>query len=279
MTDNKKTTCPNCKQKFDKSFNYCPYCGQKNSDVNIKLRHFLSEFFSANFNFDSKIFKTLKLLILRPGELSTAFLHGKRVSYITPVRLYLFVSFIYFFIISILPQENIITVDNPGSTVIGVKIDTPNDTLKLAPAEKKFLYNIEMLKTQEGTSEFWQIFRKNLSLGMFFFIPLTAWFLYILFRKKHPHYIPHLIFTIHFQTLVFLIFAVTAILRLFINSNWLIFAEASALTVLLFYWLKAFYKEKTWKILWKMSVFLTAWSGILIFFVIIIVFISIFLYN
>ncbi|RUA23983.1 MAG: hypothetical protein DSY76_08570, partial [Bacteroidetes bacterium] len=63
MEENKKHICPNCDKEFDKDFAYCPHCGQKNSKQRIGLRDFISDYLSANFNFDSKILLTLKLLL------------------------------------------------------------------------------------------------------------------------------------------------------------------------------------------------------------------------
>ena len=52
------------------------------------------------FHLDSKIFRTLGVLVFQPGKLTTAYLEGKRQRYVSPVRLYLVLFAIALFIYS-----------------------------------------------------------------------------------------------------------------------------------------------------------------------------------
>ncbi|WP_167856448.1 DUF3667 domain-containing protein [Hymenobacter metallicola] len=61
----------------------------------------MEEFLEGIFHFDSKVFRTAKLLLLRPGELTKQFLQGHRMPYVPPIRLYVFISFVFFFLLSI----------------------------------------------------------------------------------------------------------------------------------------------------------------------------------
>src|SRR5262252_4987894 len=45
---------------------------------------------------DGKIIQTVKLLVTKPGRLTTEFLAGRRARFISPVRLYLTCSLIFF---------------------------------------------------------------------------------------------------------------------------------------------------------------------------------------
>ena len=45
---------------------------------------------------DSKIFRTVKLLLLKPGFLTREYFEGRRVRYVSPLRLYLVFSVINF---------------------------------------------------------------------------------------------------------------------------------------------------------------------------------------
>jgi eukaryotic-like serine/threonine-protein kinase len=45
---------------------------------------------------DSKIFRTVKLLLLKPGFLTREYFEGRRVRYVSPIRLYLVFSVLYF---------------------------------------------------------------------------------------------------------------------------------------------------------------------------------------
>lgn len=64
--ESKHITCSNCKNSFESSYDYCPYCGQKNHKMNLHFKYFISEVISGMFNLDSKIFRTLSLLVLHP---------------------------------------------------------------------------------------------------------------------------------------------------------------------------------------------------------------------
>ena len=87
-SDNTKI-CPNCEKEFDSVFEYCPHCGQRNKKLELGFKHFLHDFIDSAFNLDSKIFLTLKLLILHPGKIVKLYLSGKRTMVLPPVRLYL----------------------------------------------------------------------------------------------------------------------------------------------------------------------------------------------
>jgi hypothetical protein len=105
MTGQDLTQCPNCENSFDKSFEYCPHCGQRNKELNLSFRYFVVDFISSSLNLDSKIFTTLRVLIFSPGKIATAFLSGKRTMYIPPVRLYLIVSLVYFTLLSLIDAD------------------------------------------------------------------------------------------------------------------------------------------------------------------------------
>ncbi|WP_165699459.1 DUF3667 domain-containing protein [Hymenobacter jejuensis] len=53
------------------------------------------------FHFDGKVFRTLRLLLFAPGSLTLRFWQGKRVAYVPPVRLYVFISFLFFLLLSL----------------------------------------------------------------------------------------------------------------------------------------------------------------------------------
>ncbi len=51
-------------------------------------------------NWDSKFFRTLGLLVIRPWKLTNQFLAGHRVRYVHPLRLYLLASILFFFAVN-----------------------------------------------------------------------------------------------------------------------------------------------------------------------------------
>lgn len=114
MALKKSKNCLNCGKKIG-NCNYCPNCGQANTHKRVSTKQIVHDFFGDYFTFDSKFFHSLFPLICKPGNLTREYTAGRRVSYILPLRLYLFTTFIFFFILSIntkLDQKHFSSSDN-----------------------------------------------------------------------------------------------------------------------------------------------------------------------
>lgn len=98
----KDKTCLNCSAVVDQR--YCPHCGQENSDTRKTFHHLFIHFFEDLTHYENAFWKTIKNLLLRPASLTKEYLSGKRLSYLAPVRLYIFISFVTFFLIAIIPD-------------------------------------------------------------------------------------------------------------------------------------------------------------------------------
>jgi hypothetical protein len=69
--------------------------------VNGLVRHFssiLGDFLDSVLNIDARIFRTLGPLFTRPAYLSLEYFAGRRVRYVSPVRLFVFLSLVTFFV-------------------------------------------------------------------------------------------------------------------------------------------------------------------------------------
>ncbi|MDQ2719496.1 MAG: DUF3667 domain-containing protein [Bacteroidota bacterium] len=77
---------------------YCHNCGQENVEPKESVWQLVSHFFEDITHFDGKFFSTLKDLLFKPGFLSKEYMNGRRMSYLNPIRMYLFTSFIFFLI-------------------------------------------------------------------------------------------------------------------------------------------------------------------------------------
>ncbi|HSZ87660.1 MAG TPA: DUF3667 domain-containing protein [Puia sp.] len=75
---------------------FCSHCGQANTEPKESFFHLVADFFSDITHYDSKVFVTLKDLIFKPGFLTKEYNAGRRVTYLNPVRLYVFISAVFF---------------------------------------------------------------------------------------------------------------------------------------------------------------------------------------
>jgi hypothetical protein len=90
----KEKNCLNCGHHVEKHF--CPECGQENIEVREDALHMVMHAVADYFHFEHKFFATLNPLLLKPGKLTTEYVAGKRVKFIHPIRLYIFVSIVFF---------------------------------------------------------------------------------------------------------------------------------------------------------------------------------------
>ncbi len=89
-------TCLNCGAEI--TGRYCSACGQENIEPKQTVWHLINHFFSDITHFDGKFFVTVKDLFAKPGFLSKEYMIGRRVSYLDPIRMYIFTSAIFFLI-------------------------------------------------------------------------------------------------------------------------------------------------------------------------------------
>lgn len=85
--------CLNCGAELSGEF--CHACGQQAGNHNPTIGEFVFEYLANAFMWDSRFLKTLWFLIRRPGYLTTEFLQGKVISYVHPLKLNMFMLFIF----------------------------------------------------------------------------------------------------------------------------------------------------------------------------------------
>lgn len=86
--------CENCHSPVEGPF--CAQCGQ---EVESTLKYFwtvLLHVLDDIFSFDSRANRTLFPLLFKPGFLTNQYFAGHRVHYVPPIRLYLFISIVFF---------------------------------------------------------------------------------------------------------------------------------------------------------------------------------------
>jgi len=99
-----RVTCKNCEKNFNDNYKFCPHCGQK-SDDKLTLGILFYNTISNYFSFDARFFKSYIPLMFKPGYLPNKFIEGKRLLYLHPAQMYLFISVVFFFLFSFITRE------------------------------------------------------------------------------------------------------------------------------------------------------------------------------
>ncbi|WP_286269619.1 DUF3667 domain-containing protein [Thalassotalea hakodatensis] len=86
--------CDNCHAPINGP--YCSQCGQEAESTLTYFWTVILHILDDIFSFDSRANRTLLPLLFRPGFLTNQYFAGHRVHYIPPLRLYLFISIIFF---------------------------------------------------------------------------------------------------------------------------------------------------------------------------------------
>lgn len=88
-----ETRCLNCGAELEGP--YCHQCGQ-HAHVHRTLSAFFHDFAHGVLHFEGKIWRTLPLLVWKPGELTRRYIDGQRASFVSPIALFLFCVFLTF---------------------------------------------------------------------------------------------------------------------------------------------------------------------------------------
>ena len=160
-------TCPNCAAPVHGPF--CYACGQSEKGMIRHLSEVMSEFADIVFNVDSRIFRSLWDLYIRPGYLTCEYLAGRRARYVTPFRLFFFLSIIAFFsmqmVIPDIEPNNIKlglsygiddaqTADDVASAVNAVVDDlTKKKQIDGIPAEERAQIDEKIAETRKSGAE------------------------------------------------------------------------------------------------------------------------------
>lgn len=139
----KDKTCLNCRHVVDQRF--CPNCGQENTDTRKTFHHLFIHFFEDLTHYENAFWKTIRNLLLKPASLTKEYLSGKRLSYLAPVRLYIFISFVTFFLMAVFPsdKDDLVRMDQTKTVTKtdknGKKVDSlvSKENIKLSEFIKK----------------------------------------------------------------------------------------------------------------------------------------------
>jgi hypothetical protein len=215
--------CLNCDAPM--SGRFCAECGQAASDPDPTLRELLRELAAELFLWDGKLLATFRLLVAKPGELTREYLAGRRVRYISPLKLYLTCSVVFFLLRSIVPAPTmVVRTGGVVKTQLGgivLQEQQEGDVVKsMDRLAQSRTSRVRQLAGQRAGNAlrhkqaFAAVLRENIPRMMFVLVPLFAALVALAFRGRRMHYPKHLTFALHAHAFLFLALIPTLVPRI-----------------------------------------------------------------
>ena len=197
-----QTHCSNCGEELKGMFCHC--CGQYATEANESLPRFIKHYLDTNFSYDGRLWITLKYLLIRPGFLPHEYTKGRITSYMHPFKLYMFTSFVFFFLFfSFTLDKELVTELNSNTNNLTINL---NDTNAQTTGKTTRITDL---------SKFFNIasghFKTYSPMAMFFLMPVFALILMLIYRQKRYSYVHHLIFSINIYTVLLILFSIAII--------------------------------------------------------------------
>ena len=190
--------CKNCNSELLGI--YCSECGQKNTEL-LSVKAIVKELTDNVFSFDSRFFITLKYLIIKPGFLTKEYWAGRRTTYLPPLRMYLVLSVLSFFLHSFM-DEGISFMEAPNQNSNSGTFAFNTDGV---PQIFHFIVDnlnkgIKVTDERQLSKDFWGDYMPS---AMFILMPFLGLLLLLVYKKKKLFYSYHLITVLHFHCFVF----------------------------------------------------------------------------
>ena len=120
-----ENACLNCATPLNGS--HCHSCGQK-AHAHRSLKAIGHDLVHGVLHLDGKLWRTLPLLVTKPGELTRRYIEGERVKFVSPMAMFLFSVFLMF---AVFQLTGITTPTSVGSSDAAVvEIDNARDEVR-----------------------------------------------------------------------------------------------------------------------------------------------------
>lgn len=211
--------CPNCGS--DQVARYCAQCGQKGGSLQTPIGEVVREALDELFTFDSRIWRTLIALYRHPGSLTVHYREGRRARFVTPLRLYLFASFLAFLFLATVAPDLIFQSSAEAPQVMRDALEREGldgDDFYIMIA-RRFVWRVPedgiFGRTIRGVAgrdiedpeRVQALVMGRLAWTVFGFVPVFAVLLRLLYGRRELYFVPHFVFALHFHTLAFLLIA------------------------------------------------------------------------
>jgi hypothetical protein len=220
--------CLNCGEPLAlptprKAARYCPACGQETNIKPPTLMEFVQQFGGAYLATEGALWRSLKLLLLKPGALTREYLEGRRRRYVLPLRLYLTVSVLVLLLLRLTAHISIQAPD-------GVRMDAPptrNAVISIGVGKagmKDGVFFCEGLPAWlcqrvqrrldvkpeafvDMIRDMSERFVANIGASLFVLLPVFALGMKLVYLNRRLRYTEHLVFALHAHAFWFLALA------------------------------------------------------------------------
>jgi hypothetical protein len=268
--------CSNCSYVFAGIRNFCPRCGQKNKRLTAPLKYLLEEVLESTLHLDSKSFRTVSSLLTKPGHLSVEFISGRRANYVAPIRIYVFLSFVFFLLFGLLtsrpnedaderqtsPKEGLglsFTIKQINSReLVGLSKEQVDALMakKGVPATRGYRFVFHQMhkvaNRSASAAEFSHLLIKNISYMMFILMPVFGAWIYVFNWRKQKYFIESLVTSVHFHSYLFLMLTILMLISALIKNELPLLAMPVAGAVYLYLMFRRVFQQSVWLILLKM---------------------------
>jgi hypothetical protein len=156
----------------------------------------VGEAWEAVTNLEGRVLQSIGLLFFFPGFLTREYVEGRRVRWVSPMRLYLVISVAYFAVVSATGSSGNFDVQITGDTEVETQAEL---------ARRGFASEEELDRTAEAAVGTW------IPRAMFLLLPLFAGLVAFARRPSRRTYPQHLIFALHVHAAWFWGFALAAV--------------------------------------------------------------------
>jgi hypothetical protein len=215
--------CTNCEAELpDPTPAFCPACGQETQIKPPSVSEFLQQFSGTYFASEGALWRTFKLLLLKPGELTAQYLNGRRKQYVLPLRLFLSMTVVMLLSMRLVGALQMSALDDPE--LAAALAERPNEialelgVVRAGMANGQFFcegmpdWVCRRVRTKIDTStrQLMEQVQKvndriaaNAGVVMFVLLPAFAGMLALLFRHRGFSYTEHLVFALHLHAFWF----------------------------------------------------------------------------
>jgi hypothetical protein len=239
-------TCLNCGARLNGAF--CSECGQRALAPYPTVREMVGDAWQELSGWDGRFVRTFRVLLGRPGQLTVDTLEGRRVRYITPVRLYLVASVAYFLCAVSVPNLGGARAAALPSGLQVTIVDDSGKRTKLSPEAREEAFK------QLNRAPWWAkvivqpilndpaAFRirvlETMPRVLFALLPVFATIVALFYRRRR--FSQHLVFALHLHAVVFIVLMVRELSQLARSMPVLRIFELSAAVTIAAYSLMAF---------------------------------------